>query len=196
MVGKRTSSLTRTTKETDIRVELCLEGAGESAIATGLGFADHMLTLMTFWAGFDLKLSCKGDLEVDAHHSLEDIGLSLGQALAEALGDKAGIARVASAKVPMDEALAEVVVDLSGRPYLVYGDDLLPALVAGEEKDVWREFFKSLAQRAGMNLHIRYEYGKNGHHLLEAAFKALGLALRQAVQVCRTGVTSTKGSVD
>ncbi|MDR3641889.1 MAG: imidazoleglycerol-phosphate dehydratase HisB [Humidesulfovibrio sp.] len=195
-MGKRTSSLTRTTKETDIRVELCLEGAGGGAIATGLGFADHMLTLMTFWAGFDLKLTCKGDLEVDAHHSLEDIGLSLGQALAEALGDKAGIARVASAKVPMDEALAEVVVDLSGRPYLVYADDLLPALIAGEEKDVWREFFKSLAQRAGMNLHIRYEYGKNGHHLLEAAFKALGLALRQAVQVTRTGVTSTKGSVD
>jgi len=196
MVGKRASSLKRTTKETDIRVELCLEGAGECAVATGIGFADHMLTLMTFWAGFDLKLSCKGDLEVDAHHSLEDIGLSLGQALAEALGDKAGIARVASAKVPMDEALAEVVIDLSGRPYLVYADDLLPAVIAGEEKDVWREFFKSLAQRAGMNLHIRFEYGKNGHHLLEAAFKALGLALRQAVQVCRTGAPSTKGSVD
>ena len=195
-MGKRTARLTRTTKETDISVELCLEGAGQCRVSTGIGFADHMLTLMTFWAGFDLDLACKGDLEVDAHHSLEDIGLSLGQVLAEALGDKAGIARVASAKVPMDEALAEVVVDLSGRPYLVYADDLLPAVIAGEEKDVWREFFKSLAQRAGMNLHIRFEYGKNGHHLLEAAFKALGLALRQAVQVCRTGATSTKGSVD
>ena len=193
---KRNSTLARTTKETDIRVSLDLDGAGKTDIATGLGFADHMLTLMTFWAGFDLTLACKGDLEVDAHHSLEDIGLSLGQALAEALGDKAGITRVASAKVPMDEALAEVVVDLSGRPYLVYADDLLPALIAGEEKDVWREFFKSLAQRAGMNLHIRFEYGKNGHHLLEAAFKALGLALRQAVQVTRCGATSTKGSVD
>jgi len=195
-VGKRTSSLKRTTKETDISVELVLEGCGRSTVETGMGFADHMLTLMTFWAGFDLTLCCKGDLEVDAHHSLEDIGLCLGQALAQALGDKAGIARVAAAKVPMDEALAEVVLDLSGRPYLVYADDLLPALIAGEEKDVWREFFKSLAQRAGMNLHIRYEYGKNGHHLLEAAFKALGLALRQAVQVCRVGATSTKGSVD
>jgi len=195
-VAQRTAKITRTTKETDIRAELSLDGAGKCSIATGLGFADHMLTLMTFWAGFDLTLTCKGDLEVDAHHSLEDIGLCLGQVLAEALGDKAGIARVASAKVPMDEALAEVVVDLSGRPYLVYADELLPALVAGEEKDVWREFFKSLAQRAGMNLHIRYEYGKNGHHLLEAAFKALGLALRQAVQVCRAGATSTKGSVD
>lgn len=196
MKAKRQSSVKRKTKETDISVALCLEGEGTCAVSTGMGFADHMLTLMTFWAGFDLKLSCKGDLEVDAHHSLEDIGLSLGQALAEALGDKAGIARVADAKVPMDEALASVVVDLSGRPYLVYADDLLPDVIAGEEKDVWREFFKSLAQRAGMNLHIRFEYGKNGHHLLEAAFKALGLALRQAVQVCRTGVSSTKGSVD
>jgi imidazoleglycerol-phosphate dehydratase len=195
-VAKRTAKITRTTKETDIRVELALQGTGKCSIATGMGFADHMLTLMTFWAGFDLKLACKGDLEIDAHHSLEDIGLSLGQALAEALGDKAGIARVASAKVPMDEALAEVVIDLSGRPYLVYADELLPAQIAGEEKDVWREFFKSLAQRAGMNLHIRFEYGKNGHHLLEAAFKALGLALRQAVQVCRAGAPSTKGSVD
>lgn len=195
-MAQRLATIARTTKETDIRAELRLEGAGACSINTGLGFADHMLTLMTFWAGFDLTLSCKGDLEVDAHHSLEDIGLCLGQVLAEALGDKAGIARVASAKVPMDEALAEVVVDLSGRPYLVYDDTLLPALIAGEEKDVWREFFKSLAQRAGMNLHIRYEYGKNGHHLLEAAFKALGLALRQAVQVCRAGAPSTKGSVD
>lgn len=195
-MAQRTSSLARTTKETDIRVALSLDGTGLCDIKTGIGFADHMLTLMGFWAGFDLSVSCTGDLEIDAHHSLEDIGLTLGQALAEALGDKTGIARVASSKVPMDEALAAVVVDLSGRPFLVYEDELLPELIAGEEKDVWREFFKSLAQRAGMNLHIRFEYGKNGHHLLEAAFKALGLALRQAVQVTRTGATSTKGSVD
>jgi imidazoleglycerol-phosphate dehydratase len=192
----RTASLSRTTRETDIRVDLALEGAGRTDIATGMGFADHMLTLMAFWAGFDLQLSCKGDLHIDAHHSLEDVGLSLGQALAEALGDKTGISRVADAKVPMDEALAEVVVDLSGRPYLVYSDELLPAVIAGEEKDLWREFFKSFAQRAGMNLHIRFAYGQNGHHLLEAAFKALGLALRQAVQVTRSGVSSTKGSID
>ncbi len=195
-MGERTARLTRTTKETDIGVTLRLQGAGECRIETGYGFADHMLTLLGFWAGFDLTLTCRGDLQVDAHHSLEDIGLCLGQVFAEALGDKAGIARVASARVPMDEALADVVVDLSGRPYLVYADDVLPAVIAGEEKDVWREFFKSFAQRAGMNLHIRYEYGKNGHHLLEAAFKALGLALRQAIVVCRAGVSSTKGSVD
>jgi imidazoleglycerol-phosphate dehydratase len=165
-------------------------------VDTGIGFADHMLTLCAFWAGFDLELTCKGDLEIDAHHSLEDIGLCLGQALAEALGDKRGINRVASAKVPMDEALAEVVLDLSGRPYIVYDDALLPDIIAGDEKDVWREFLKSFAYKAGMNLHVKYEHGLNGHHLLEAAFKGLGLALAHAVTVGRKGVSSTKGSLD
>ncbi len=195
-MSARTATLTRRTKETDIVLTLALDGEGKTQIATGLGFADHMLTLMSFWAGLDLTLTCQGDLDVDAHHTLEDVGLCLGEALAEALGDKAGVARVGAAKVPMDEALVEVVVDLSGRPYLVYDDAPIPAQVAGEEKDVWREFFKSLAFRARMNLHIRYEYGVNGHHLLEAAFKALGLALKQAMT--RTGgrVPSTKGSLD
>lgn len=193
----RTAKITRTTKETDISLELTLDGTGRIEVATGVGFADHMLTLFAFWARMDISLSCKGDLEIDAHHSLEDVGLVLGEALAVALGDKRGIQRVASAKVPMDEALAEVVVDLSGRPYLVYrGEDLVPDTIAGDEKDVWREFFKSLAFKAGMNLHISYEYGLNGHHLLEAAFKALGLALGQAVQVVRDEVSSTKGSLD
>lgn len=196
MVGKRKATVARTTRETDVRVVLGLDGSGRAEISTGVGFADHMLTLLAFWAGFDLTLSCKGDLEVDAHHSLEDAGLSLGQALAEALGEKKGIARVGWAEVPMDESLARVTVDLSGRPWLVYADSVLPAIIAGEEKDVWREFFKSLAIKAGMNLHIRFEYGQNGHHLLEAAFKALGLALAQAVRVTRMGVSSTKGSLD
>jgi imidazoleglycerol-phosphate dehydratase len=161
-----------------------------------VGFADHMLTLMVFWAGFDLKLECEGDLEVDAHHSLEDVGLCLGQALSEALGDKAGIARMGLAKVPMDEALSEVVVDLSGRPYIVYDDEILPQQIAGEEKALWREFFKSLAFKAGMNLHIRFQYGDNAHHMLESACKGLGLALGQAVRVSRGGPSSTKGSLD
>ncbi|MBU1612379.1 MAG: imidazoleglycerol-phosphate dehydratase, partial [Proteobacteria bacterium] len=153
----RTAKITRTTKETDISLELTLDGTGRIEVATGVGFADHMLTLFAFWARMDISLSCKGDLEIDAHHSLEDVGLVLGEALAVALGDKRGIQRVASAKVPMDEALAEVVVDLSGRPYLVYrGEDLVPDTIAGDEKDVWREFFKSLAFKAGMNLHISY----------------------------------------
>ncbi|MBG0790848.1 MAG: imidazoleglycerol-phosphate dehydratase HisB [Desulfovibrionaceae bacterium] len=195
-MGKRRALVTRTTKETDIKLTLNLDGEGKVKVDTGIGFADHMLTLFAFWAGFDLDLTCKGDLVIDSHHSLEDIGLSLGQALAEALGDKEGINRVADVKVPMDEALAEVVVDLSGRPYIVYDDTLLPAVIAGDEKDVWREFLKSLAFKAGMNLHVKYEYGQNGHHLLEAAFKGLGLALARAVAVGRKGVSSTKGSLD
>lgn len=193
---KRSASVARATKETDIRLSLVLDGEGRAAIDTGVGFADHMLTLLAFWAGFDLDLACKGDLEIDSHHSLEDVGLCLGEALAKALGDKKGINRVAWAKVPMDEALAEVVVDLSGRPYLVYRDEVLPPIIAGDETDVWREFFKSVAFKAGMNLHISFEYGQNGHHLLEAAFKALGLALGQAVVIGRKGVSSTKGSLD
>ena len=192
----RTACYERTTKETAISVELNLDGAGTTDIATGMGFTDHMLTLFAFWAGMDLKVHCKGDLEVDAHHSLEDVGLCLGQAVAEALGDKAGIARVAHVRVPMDEALTEVCIDISGRPYLVYEDGVVPALVAGEEKDVWREFFKSVAQRAGMNLHVNFLYGRNGHHLLESAFKGFGLALKQAAALGRDGVLSTKGSLD
>jgi len=184
----------RTTRETSIALELVLDGSGTANIQTGLGFADHMLHLLSFWADFDLNLKCSGDLHIDAHHSLEDVGLTLGKALMDALGDKAGIVRLGSAVVPMDEALVEVVVDLSGRPYLVYADDPLPAVIAGEEKDIWREFFKSLAQEARMNLHVQYRYGRNGHHLVEGAFKALGMALRQAVSRTRTGVPSTKGS--
>ena len=195
-MGSRTARCERATKETDISLELSLDGRGETSIDTGLGFADHMLTLLAFWAGWDLTLTCKGDLEVDAHHSLEDIGLCLGQAFLEALGDRAGIERTADAKVPMDEALTEVAVDISGRSYLVYADGPVPAMVAGEEKDVWREFFKSLAAQARINLHIRFLYGQNGHHLLESAFKGAGLALRKAATVSRSGVTSTKGSLD
>ncbi|WP_281761445.1 imidazoleglycerol-phosphate dehydratase HisB [Pseudodesulfovibrio nedwellii] len=195
-MGKRQATVARTTKETDITLTLTLDGEGTVNVDTGIGFADHMLTLCAFWAKFDLDLTCKGDLEIDSHHSLEDIGLCLGQAFAEALGDKKGINRVASAKVPMDEALAEVVIDLSGRPYIVYDDALLPDIIAGDEKDVWREFLKSFAFKAGMNLHVKYEYGQNGHHLLEAAFKAMGIALAQGVAVGRTGISSTKGSLD
>jgi len=196
-MNPRKAAVSRETRETRISVRLDLDGTGKAEIDTGFGFADHMLTLMTFWAGCDLNLSCRGDLHIDAHHTLEDVGLCLGQCLAEALGDRMGIERMGWAKVPMDEALAEVVMDFSGRSWLVYrGGDLLPAIIAGQEKDVWREFFKSLTAKAGMNLHVTLEYGQNGHHLLEAAFKALGLALRQAVTRSRSGVPSTKGALD
>lgn len=193
----RFAAIERQTRETDIRAELRLDGEGKVDVSTGFGFADHMLTLLAFWAGFDLTLRCKGDLQIDAHHSLEDVGLVLGQALLDALGGKEGIERVGLAKVPMDEALSEVCVDISGRPYFVYlGDELLPPVIAGEEKDVWREFLKSFAYKAQINLHIRFEYGTNGHHLLESVFKGIGLALRGAVRRTRKGVTSTKGSLD
>lgn len=189
----RRTSCTRQTTETTIRLDLVLDGTGKAQVQTGIGFANHMLHLLSFWSGFDIALTCSGDLDVDAHHTLEDVGLVLGKALAEALGDKAGIQRVGSALIPMDEALVEVVLDLSGRPYLVYEDHPIPQTIAGEERDVWREFFKSFAFEARMNLHIHFRYGRNGHHLIEAAFKAAGLALRQAVARTRLGTPSTKG---
>ncbi|WP_291320935.1 imidazoleglycerol-phosphate dehydratase HisB [Desulfonatronospira sp.] len=191
----RQASINRKTLETEIDLDLVLEPQELHIVAeTGVGFLDHMLNLMAHWAGFTLRLKCRGDLHVDFHHSLEDVGICLGLALDKALGDKTGINRVGCAKVPLDEALCECVLDISGRPYLVYlGDDILPAQIAGEEKDVWREFFKSLAYNSRMNLHLNFHYGQNGHHLLESAFKSLGLALGQAVVLGRRGVLSTKG---
>ncbi len=169
----------------------------EPAIRTGFGLLDHMLALTAFWAGFDLHVRCEGDMEVDAHHSVEDVGLCFGQALGQALGERRGIARVGFARVPMDEALAEVTLDLSGRAWLEWrGDELLPPLLGGEERDVWREWYKSVAAAARMNIHVRFLYGKNGHHLLESAAKGLGLALAQAVAVTGSRVRSTKGSLD
>ena len=193
---RMTAQLERSTKETSIDLSLALPGDNTVSVHTGLGSLDHMLTLLAFWAGMDLRLKATGDLEVDAHHTMEDIGLCLGQVLKEAVGDKTGLARVGWAKVPMDEAMAEVAVDYSGRPYLVYTDDILPAVLFHEEKDVWREFFKSFAFRAGMNLHICFLYGQNGHHLLESAFKGLGLCLRQALRREHSNIFSTKGSLD
>lgn len=197
MSTSRTAHVARRTNETDISLSLTLEGGGKTDIHTGWGLLDHMLTLAVFWAGFDLTLTCAGDMHIDAHHSAEDVGICLGQALAEALGDRKGIARVGQGRVPMDEALSDVVVDISGRPWLEWrGDDLLPPVLAGEERDLWREFYKAFATGARMNLHVSFLYGKNGHHLLESAAKGLGLALAQAV--CRKGqhIRSTKGGLD
>lgn len=193
----RKASVERVTNETTIALTLTIEGEGNVRVTTGFGMLDHMLTLTAFWAGFDLDLTCKGDMHIDAHHTAEDVGLCLGQALATALDDRKGIARVGFARVPMDEALAEVTLDISGRPWLEWrGDEYLPPVIAGEEKDLWREFHKAFASAARMNLHVSYLYGKNGHHLLESASKGLGLALRQAVRRDRQTVLSTKGSLD
>ena len=192
----RTAEIKRKTKETDISLKLTLEG-GERRIDTGIGFFDHMLNSFAVHSGFGLTLTCKGDLEVDGHHSVEDCGIALGQALAQCVGDKAGIARFGQAFVPMDEALAEVTLDISGRPWLEWrGDELLPPVLAGEERDVWREFYKSFAAAARMNVHVAFLYGRNGHHLLESAAKGLGLALAQAVSLTGNVVRSTKGSLD
>ncbi|MFW6179691.1 MAG: imidazoleglycerol-phosphate dehydratase HisB [Desulfohalobiaceae bacterium] len=193
---QRRAEYSRQTKETEIRVKINLDGKSRIQVQTGLGWADHMLTLLGFWAGFDLEIQAQGDLEVDGHHTLEDTGLCLGEALQRAIGDKSGLARVGWAKVPMDESLSEAIVDISGRPYLVYQDHILPLLIFGQEKDLWREFFKSLAFKAGLNLHIIFHYGQNGHHLLESACKALGLALKQGLTLQQEGVRSSKGSLD
>ncbi len=193
---ERRAHIERMTNETGIEITCNLDGTGVTSIRTGFGFADHMLELMAFWARFDLEIHCKGDHHIDAHHSIEDVGLTLGEAFSSALGDKAGIARVGWAKVPMDEALTEVVVDISGRPYLVYEEKDLPPIIAGQEKDLWREFFKSFAMKAGMNLHVHILYGMNGHHMLESVFKGLGLALRQGVARSQGTVFSTKGVLD
>ena len=193
----RSASLSRSTGETSVRLELVLDGKGETTISTGFGMLDHMITLLAFWAKFDVRLTCSGDMHVDAHHTTEDVALCLGRALREALGDRKGIARAGWARVPMDEALADVTVDLSGRPWLEFrGDELLPPVMSGEEKDVWREFYKALATAAQCNLHISFQYGRNGHHLLESAAKGLGLALAQAVRRSDDRMPSTKGSLD
>ena len=196
-MNTRSAKIERTTNETDITLFLNLDGEGKTDIKTGFGMADHMLTLLAFWGGFDLEIHCRGDVHVDAHHTVEDVALCLGQALLGSLGDRKGIARTGNARVPMDEALAEVCVDLSGRNFLVFrGAELLPPVMAGEERDLWREFFKSLAAGAAMNLHVSLLYGQNGHHLLESACKGLGLALRQATTVNRSTLLSSKGKLD
>jgi len=193
----RQADLERRTNETHITVSLALEGQGAISVATGYGLLDHMLTLIAFWGGLDLHVTCTGDLHVDAHHTVEDAGQMIGRALDAALGDRRGIRRVGHGRVPMDEALADVVLDLSGRSWLEWrGGDLLPPLLAGEERDLWREFYKAVSSTARANLHIHFLYGQNGHHLLESAAKGFGIALAQAVAGSGDTVRSTKGSLD
>ncbi len=182
----------RKTKETEITVALELEG-GDVCVNTGVGFFDHMLTALGFYAGFGLEISAQGDLYVDAHHTVEDVGIVLGQALAQALGDKAGIARFGAAFVPMDESLSRVVLDISSRPYLVYNAVMPQERIGDYDSCLTEEFFRALAVHGGLTIHAVGLYGSNAHHLTEAMFKALGLALKQAVAVTGQGTTSTKG---
>ena len=193
----RTAEISRSTGETRISLALALDGESRAAIVTGFGMLDHMLALIAFWGGFDLSLRCEGDLHVDAHHTVEDVGLCLGQAFLQALGDRKGIARTAWARVPMDEALAEVAVDISGRPWLEWrGDELLPPVLAHQEKDLWREFYKAFSSAGRFYAHIEFRYGKKGHHLLESPAKGMGIALRDAVWRVGSAIPSTKGSLD
>lgn len=192
----RTASVSRKSKETDISVQVNLDG-GDVSVQTGIGFFDHMLTAFAVHGGFGLQLICKGDLEVDCHHTVEDTGIVLGQAFLKALGDKAGIARYGSFFVPMDEALGFCAVDISGRPYLVF-DARFPEERVGEfDTCMGAEFFRALAFNAGVTLHLRVPYGENSHHMLEALFKAAGHALKIAAAKTADGaVLSTKGMLD
>ena len=188
----RTAKLHRKTKETDITLSLSLDGGGV-AISTGIGFFDHMLTSLAFYGGLGLELTAGGDLHVDGHHTVEDVGIVLGQALREAMGDKAGIRRYASAYIPMDEALCFTALDFSNRPYLVFDAPMPQGMIGGYDACLTREFMRALAVNAGLTLHMRALYGENAHHITEALFKSLGVALREAVQVTGQGVVSTKG---
>lgn len=193
----RKASIERITKETQIKLSLDLDGTGEAKVCTSVPFLDHMLDLFARHGLFDLTVEAKGDIDIDFHHTVEDIGIVLGQALREAIGDKKGIRRYGAAIVPMDETLAEVAVDLSGRPYLVY-NVTLPKVKIGEfDVELAREFFQAFANNLGANLHVNVRYGDNVHHVLEACFKACARALDQATQVDSRiqGVLSTKGKL-
>ncbi len=191
----RQARIERQTRETQVRLSLELDGRGQAKVDTGLGFFDHMLTHVAFHGYFDLELNAVGDLHVDPHHTVEDVGICLGQALATCLGERAGLKRYGQAWVPMDESLAQVVVDLSNRPLLVVSGPRRPGSVGHFDGQLAEEFWRALALHAGMTLHVRLLYGENDHHMLEAAFKALGRALDQAcaLEPRARGVVSTKG---
>jgi imidazoleglycerol-phosphate dehydratase len=192
----RTAEIKRTTGETDILVKIDIDGTGKSNISTGIGFFDHMLTALSKHSGMDLDISCKGDLYVDAHHSVEDVGIALGQAFAQAMGDKKGIVRYGSARCPLDEALGDAVIDISGRPFIVF-DCKFTADKCGEmDTQLFEEFFRSFAFNAGITLHISSPYGINDHHKAEAMFKSLARAIRMAAAIdtrFKDQVISTKG---
>ena len=182
----------RKTKETQIAAGLCLDG-GEVSVSTGIGFFDHMLTALAFYAGFGLELEARGDLHVDGHHTVEDTGIVLGQAFRQALGDRTGIRRFGSAFVPMDEALCFTALDCSNRPFLVFDAAMPQPMIGDYDSCLTAEFMRAFAVHAGLTLHQQCLYGANAHHITEALFKSLGLALKDAVRREGEGVTSTKG---
>jgi imidazoleglycerol-phosphate dehydratase len=193
----RRGEVARATKETDVSVTLELDGAGRGDANTGLPFFDHMLSQLGKHAGFDLDVRAKGDLDVDAHHTVEDTGLALGDALRQALGEKAGVRRFASIALPLDEALVEAALDLSGRPFLLYEIDAIGEALGSPpfEPQLAEEFWRAFVTNAGVTLHLRLRSGKNPHHVLEASFKAVARCLRDAVRVEGTAIPSTKGTL-
>jgi len=199
MSNARRAAETRSTKETSISVSILVDGTGRVSVSTGLPFFDHMLEQLGRHGGFDLVIEAKGDLAVDAHHTVEDVGIVLGRCLAEALGNKAGVRRFASTLIPLDEALVEVALDLSGRPYLAYDVPFAPDTAGlGSppfDPQLAEEFWRALVTAAGITLHVRLREGRNTHHIVEASFKGVARALRDAVSVEGEGVPSTKGSL-
>ncbi len=191
----RAGKIFRETNETKISVEINLDGSGENKISTGIGFFDHMLNLFAAHGQFNLDVECNGDLEIDGHHSVEDIGIALGAAIKNALGDKRGINRYGTFFLPMDETLALVSLDISGRPFLVYDAGNLAPMIGNFDTELTEEFLRALAFNAGITLHVKILHGKNSHHKVEAIFKALGHALKIAVAKDEkiSGVPSTKG---
>lgn len=194
---ERVAKIERNTKETQITLQINIDGEGKTKIETGVGFFDHMLNLMAFHGGFDLDIKANGDLEVCDHHLVEDVGISLGKAFLEALGDKRGIKRYGTFFVPMDEALAQVSLDISGRSFLVFDCEFNRESIGNFSTEMTEEFFRAFAVNAGITLHAKVEYGKNDHHKVEAMFKALGRALREAKTVDKDNMTlpSTKGMI-
>jgi imidazoleglycerol-phosphate dehydratase len=194
----RTATLSRRTSETDITLTLDIDGAGQADIATGIGFLDHMLTAFARHGLFDLTVRAKGDLHIDFHHTTEDVGIVLGRAFAQALDDKRGIARFGHALVPMDEALAEAVVDISGRPFLVWNVTFERPKIGEMDTELFEEFFRALATNAAVTLHVNQRAGRNAHHVAEACFKATARALRMAAAIdprAVDAIPSTKGAL-
>ena len=193
----RTGEVVRKTRETSIRISLKLDGKGQAEIASGIPFLDHMLTLFAVHGFFDLSVTAEGDLDVDFHHTIEDVGLVLGDAITQALGERKGIRRYGHVVIPMDDALAAVTVDLSNRPFLVYNTPESIVYGIALNASLAKEFFRALVNRGGMNLHINVAYGENDHHVIESIFKAFGRALDQAVTVDgrTSGVPSSKGTL-
>lgn len=189
----RKCKLERKTLETNISLELNIDGSGKSQINTGIGFLDHMLTLLAFHSDFDLKIQCEGDLHVDGHHTAEDIGIVLGQAFSNIIGDKKGIKRYASIFVPMDEALCRTALDISGRPYLVFEVDFMRETIGTMDVQNFKEFFRAFVNNSKITLHTSVLYGENDHHKIESVFKSVGRVLKEAVLVTSNKVSSSKG---